>query len=106
MIDKSLRELMIIDKPRRRNYRITIKSWLIMMVTWSLWLYALYHLGNKYEALLNRPFAGNWTFMDVLEAVSVILLLQLNFLFVWSIIVQQRVKSIHKQKSGLADVVK
>ena len=98
MIDKTLREQMVIDKARNRNYKITIKSWAVMMITWSLWLYALYHLGNKSEALLNRPFAGSWTFMDILEAVSIILLLQLNFLFIWSIIVQQRVKSIrHKE---------
>lgn len=97
MIDKSLRELMIIDKARTRNYKITLKSWSVMMITWALWLYALYHLGNKYDSLLNRPFAGSWTFMDVLEAVSVILLLQLNFLFVWSVIVRLRVKSIYKK---------
>lgn len=99
MTDKPLSELMIINKARTRNYKITIKSWVVMMITWTLWLYALYHLGNKYESLLNRPFAGSWTFLDVLETVSVILLLQLNFLFVWSIIVQQRVKSIHKKKN-------
>ncbi|UOO81576.1 hypothetical protein LVJ83_11720 [Uruburuella testudinis] len=98
MIDESLRKLMVIDKARSRNRRITVKSWLIMMVTWSLWLYALYHLGDKYQVLLDRPFAGSWTFGDVLEAVSVLLLLQLNFLFVWSIMVQQRVKSMHQKR--------
>ena len=70
---RELRDLMVIDKARHRNYKISIKSWLIMMFTWSLWLYALYHLGDKY-----------------------VLLLQLNFLFVWSIIVQKRVRTLHK----------
>lgn len=59
---RELRDLMVIDKTRHRNYKISIKSWLIMMITWSLWLYALYHLGDKYVLLLSRPLVGSWSF--------------------------------------------
>ena len=55
---RELRDLMVIDKARHRNYKISIKSWLIMMFTWSLWLYALYHLGDKYVLLLSRPLVA------------------------------------------------
>ena len=93
---RELRDLMVIDKARHSSYKISIKSWLIMMITWSLWLYALYHLGDKYVLLLSRPLVAGWSFLDVLQSVSIILLVQLNFLFVWSIIVQKRVRALHK----------
>ena len=32
---RELRDLMVIDKARHRNYKISIKSWLIMVITWS-----------------------------------------------------------------------
>ena len=93
---RELRDLMVIDKARHSNYKISFKSWLIMMISGSLWLYALYHLGDKYVLLLSRPLVAGWSFLDVLQGVSIILLVQLNFLFVWSIIVQKRVRALHK----------
>ncbi len=59
---RELRDLMVIDKARHRNYKISIKSWLIMVITWSLSLYALYHLGDKYVLLLSRPLVGRVVF--------------------------------------------
>ena len=95
---QDLRRQMIINKARRPNHTITAKSLLTLAITWSLWLYALYYLSHRYEeVLLNRPFIADWTFKDVLVGVTVILLVQLNILLLWSIFVRTRIKSKERQ---------
>ncbi len=95
---QDLRRQMIINKARRPNHTITAKSLLTLAITWSLWLYALYYLSRRYEVLLNRPFIADWTFQDVLVGVTVILLVQLNILLLWSIFVRTRIKNKERQR--------
>ena len=90
--DQDLRHQMIIDKARRPNTKITVKSLVTLGITWMLWLYALYYLTNRYHILLDRTFILDWTFKDILIGVVVILLVQLNVLLLWSIFVRSRMK--------------
>ncbi len=90
--DQDLRHQMIIDKARKPNAKITVKSLVTLGITWMLWLYALYYLTNRYHILLDRTFVLDWTFKDILIGVVVVLLVQLNVLLLWSIFVRSRMK--------------
>ncbi|MFV2029435.1 hypothetical protein [Neisseria sp. S1] len=100
MADQILCKQMVINKARKPCMKITLKSWLLMMLTWALWLYGIYYLVDKYHILLSRPLVGSWTLQEVLEVVGIVLLVQLNFLFVWSIIVQKRIQNVHGRQKA------
>lgn len=95
---QDLREQMVIRKALNPNKTISVQSWLIFGFTWLLWLAALFYLMQDYRTMLFSPLFGQWTLWDMIKTVVVVLLVQLNILFIWSSIVAHKGNKIRAQR--------
>ena len=95
---QDLREQMVIRKALNPNKTIGVQSWLIFSFTWLLWLAALFYLMQDYRSMLFSPLFGQWTLWDMIKNVVVVLLVQLNILFIWSSIVAYKGNKIRAQR--------
>ena len=95
---QDLRDQMVINKALNPNRSISIKSWLIFSITWALWLSALYYLISNSHELFNITIVGSWTLLELAKGVSIIILVQLNILFLWSNIVVRKMNQRRKQR--------
>lgn len=95
---QDLRDQMVINKALNPNKSISVKSWLIFCFTWALWLFTLYYLAINSQELFKTTIIGGWTLLDLIKAVSLIVLAQLNTLFIWSNIVARKVNQKRKQR--------
>ncbi|EGZ44632.1 hypothetical protein [Neisseria wadsworthii] len=101
---KNLREQMVIKRARSKNRSISAKSLLIFAITWALWLAAVYFVFNDHEALIFEPIIGTWTLIDLIKAVAVVTLTQLNILFCWSILATSRVSALRNKRRTAARI--
>ena len=95
---QDLRDQMVINKALNPNRSISVKSWLIFCFTWSLWLLALYYLAINSQELFKTTIVGGWTLLDLIKGVALIILVQLNILFIWSNIVARKINQKRKQR--------
>ena len=95
---QDLRDQMVINKALNPNRSISVKSWLIICFTWSLWLLALYYLAINSQELFKTTIVGGWTLLDLIKGVALIILVQLNILFIWSNIVARKINQKRKQR--------
>ena len=95
---QDLRDQRVINKALNPNRSISVKSWLIFCFTWSLWLLALYYLAINSQELFKTTIVGGWTLLDLIKGVALIILVQLNILFIWSNIVARKINQKRKQR--------
>ena len=95
---QDLRDQMVINKALNPNRSISVKSWLIFCFTWSLWLLALYYLAINSQELFKTTIVGGWTLLDLIKGVALIILVQLNILYIWSNIVARKINQKRKQR--------
>lgn len=93
---------MVIRKARNKNRVITTKSLIMFICTWILWLAAVYFLLDDHQALFFEPIIGTWTLIDMVKAVAVVTLTQLNILFCWSILATSRVHTMRSRRRNAA----
>ncbi|WP_303087264.1 hypothetical protein [Neisseria sp.] len=101
---KNLRDQMVINKARSATRAISVKSWLIFALTWTLWLAAVYFVFSDHEALIFKPIIGAWTSMDLIKAVAIVTLTQLNILFCWSILTTSRISALRNKRRTVARI--
>ena len=95
---QDLRDQMVINKALNPNRSISVKSWIIFFITWTLWLTALYYLVRNSQEVFNTTIVGGWTMLELIKGVCSILRIQLNILFIWSNIGVRKVNQRRKQR--------
>lgn len=101
---RNLRDQMVINRARSKTRAVSVKSWLIFALTWVLWLAAVYFVFNDHETLIFKPIIGAWTLMDLVKAVAVVTLSQLNILFCWSILTTSRISALRNKRRTVARI--
>lgn len=89
---------MVIRKAKNATRSINAKSLLIFAVTWTLWIAAAVALFLHHEALIYKPIVGTWNMIDLIKAVAVVTLTQLNILFCWSILATSRISALRNRR--------
>ncbi|MGQ8821188.1 HmsD [Bibersteinia trehalosi] len=98
---RKLQKLMVINKSRNLPLKLKLKTILIDIITWGLWIYVGYFIYVHADHILNLPIIDNLIFIDVIGLMFLILLGLLILTILWAVITRSKRNTQNKENNDL-----